>query len=82
MAETPDHLIERVRTNAARRVELAAAIDEDIAELVETHHISARRLARELSFGSDNTVRLAVRRYHQRQAKRTATPLLTPTESQ
>ena len=64
MADTPYNLIERVRSNAARRAELGAAIDQDIATLVETHQISARRLARELGVGSDNTVRLAVRRYH------------------
>ncbi len=67
MADPPDQLLAQVRTNSARRAALAAEIDRDIAELVETHRMSARRLAKELNFRSDNSVRLAVRRFRQRQ---------------
>lgn len=73
MTDGADHLLERARTNRARKAELAAAIDRDIAALVETHGMSARRVARELDFGSDHTVRLAVRRHHDRQQRATRT---------
>ncbi|MEU7822946.1 hypothetical protein [Catellatospora sp. NPDC049133] len=66
MSESAEDVLSRLLGNRRAVADLNAAIDRDIAELVDTHHRSLRRLATDLGLRSDNSVRLAVRRHRAR----------------